>query len=230
MTVVVVIRAVVLPVPAARQSQKSTGRKPGEQRDEVLELQHWFEALYCADSPLTRDHWTSWPMHEAAGWPGGHPAASPWFRVVVADGNRFAENRLPKTTMHPKNYDLSATRTARSSASRNRDRSALENAFPPPCRKGSAARRSVIKSRVASALPTFATVSASPFGFKTAAPALDATRRQWNIRGNHHIPRPYAVGDPHVSHIRGRRRQIRFPPMDWAEGRMPPFETMNSFK
>ena len=61
-------------------------------------------------------------------------------------------------------------RSIRSSASLNRARSAGPNGRPRPGRNGSAARRSAIRSRIASRSPTFPAVNAAPSGASARAP------------------------------------------------------------
>lgn len=100
-------------------------------------------------------------------------------------------------------------RTARSSALRKRDRSAFVKLRPPPGRDGSAARRSASRSRVAKALPTFSGVSAAPSCVRTCAPAEDASRRQRDVAGDHHVSQTGAVSDLHVGLIRSFRHDHR---------------------
>src|SRR6056297_1898448 len=66
---------------------------------------------------------------------------------------------------------LAACLRACSSASRKRLRSDFVKPLPPPWRNGSAARRSVMRSRIASCWPMLAALSAEPSGRRTCAPA-----------------------------------------------------------
>ena len=81
-----------------------------------------------------------------------------------------------------------AARTARSSPSRKRERSAFVNPLPPPCRNGSAARRSAIRSRVARHLPDVARGQGLAIVFDHLGPRLNAFRSQRDIPGDHNIP------------------------------------------
>ena len=121
--------------------------------------------------------------------------------------------------------NAAAARSTRSSTSRNRLRSALENILPPPCRNGSAERKSCIRSRVASAMPTLAAVSSSPLCLTTRAPAATHFAAKRDVPGHHHIPRPASLGDPLVRLIRPAGDETHSRPRGFCEGRMPPFDT-----
>ena len=106
-------------------------------------------------------------------------------------------------------------RNCRSSASRKRERSALVNPLPPPCRNGSAARRSAIRSRVASALPTLASVSAAPSGLSTRAPAATHFAASGMSPVTTTSPRP-ARSAIHCRPRRGPRPRSPFRPAGFA--------------
>jgi hypothetical protein len=117
-----------------------------------------------------------------------------------------------------------AARSSRSKASRKRERSALVKPLPPPCRNGSAARKSAIRSRVASTLPMLAAVNASPLCLSTRAPASThfAASGMSPVMTTSPV---WARSAIHMSATSGPSGTITFSISGFCDGRNPPLET-----
>mmetsp|Transcript_26984 Transcript_26984/g.48929 ORF Transcript_26984/g.48929 Transcript_26984/m.48929 type:complete len:328 (+) Transcript_26984:3132-4115(+) len=118
-----------------------------------------------------------------------------------------------------------AALNSRSKESRKRDLSALVKPLPPPWRNGSAARRSVIRSRVASTFPILAAVSASPLCLSTRAPASThlAARGMSPVMTTSPIPARSAI---HMSATSGPSGTMTVSTRGFCDRRSPPFETI----
>ena len=109
--------------------------------------------------------------------------------------------------------------------SRNRARSAGPNGRPPPCRNGSAARRSAIRSRIASRSPTFARGERRAVRRQRPRAPLDAARRQRHVGGHADVARPDPLGDPACRPRRRPARRRRPTPADAGSAGCPPLVT-----
>src|SRR5690606_13197789 len=148
-----------------------------------------------------------------------HALALPARSRPVCPARDIAVSEVPSAARY-----RAAARSARSSAAAKRARSALAKARPPPCRNGSAARRSAIRSRVASALPMLAGVSALPSCLSTPAPAAThfAARGMSAVTTTSPGPARSAI---HLSASSGPSVTKTTSTSGCAEGRSPPLQT-----
>ena len=157
-------------------------------------------------------------------------------RVLDADRDRRAsgrERRRPRLPAPPRRpaaplgrrRSRAAARSARSSASRKRERSARAKGLPPPGRNGSAARRSAIRSRIASRPPMFAALKAAPSCPSDLRAGRDAARRERHVGGDADVARARSARRSTCRPRRRRRATTTMRTSGCPLGRSPPFAT-----